>query len=74
MTKLPFFYQHCFSNIQDTETICATMKKIDSISAILSTSAHSKIGMKVEFQLYKQKHVVTFKIFEHIMSDLLYAV
>lgn len=50
------------------------MKKIDSISAIPSTSALSKIGMKVEFQLYKQKRVVTFKIFEHIMSDLLYAV
>lgn len=50
------------------------MKKIYSISAIPSTPAHSKIGMEVEFQLYKQEHLVTFKIFEHIMSDLLYAV
>lgn len=50
------------------------MKKTDTISAITSTAAHSKIGTRVETQLYKDKHVVKFKISELIMSDLLYAI
>lgn len=48
-------------------------KKTDSISVIPSTSAHSRTVMKVDTQLYKHKHVVKFKIFELILSDL-YAV
>lgn len=50
------------------------MKKNKLISTIPSTSAYPKIGIKFETQMYKYKIVVTFKISELIMCNLLYAV